>query len=112
MATNLTGSIRFRSLLSQLSKDEYLTFMSKIFDQNLTELIGTSMFNYFMKPDTASNQNQLGVDGANDILSSIIQSRQTTNSSTSPAKPNLDTLPKSIIGHTASFLKQKAYHRM
>ena len=112
MTANLASSIKFRSLLSQLSKDEYLTFMSKIFDQNQIEWIGTSLFNYFMKSDTASNQNRLGVVGVNDILSSIIQSRQPNTDSTSPSKPNLDTLPRAIIGHAASFLDQKAYHRM
>eukprot|EP01084_Bolivina_argentea_P075485 136840_1 len=104
MATMLTKAISFRSLIKQLSKYEFLTFMSKIYDINHSDLIAKSLFNYFID---GTNPNADDLNNINSILSEIIQSRKPKpkpqSESIITATIKLDILPTALIGNIASY---------
>ena len=57
MATFLAQTIKFRSLLHQLNKNEFLKLMGKMFDVHQSHLIGTSLFNHFIQSTSNNNDN-------------------------------------------------------
>eukprot|EP01084_Bolivina_argentea_P075488 136844_1 len=71
----LTKAITFKSFLQQLSKEEFLTFMSRIYDINYCNLISNALFKHFIHSQSDTNT----IDYLNNInltLSEIIQSRK------------------------------------
>eukprot|EP01084_Bolivina_argentea_P075486 136841_1 len=102
MATMLTKAISFRLLIKQLSKNEFVTFMGKIYDVNHSDLIAKSLFNYFIDDTNPKDLSEI-----NSILSEIIQSRKpkpkAKSESTNTTTIKLDTLPKALIGNIASY---------
>eukprot|EP01084_Bolivina_argentea_P237074 398523_1 len=114
MSTLLAKAVSFRLLIKQLSKDEFLALMSKIFDIKHSDLISTSLFNYFIHQKSIKNCNTNDLNNINLILSEIIQSRkpkpkQPKSESTHIATIQLDTLPKALIGNIASYAAQTCY---
>eukprot|EP01084_Bolivina_argentea_P237073 398522_1 len=109
MSTLLAKAVSFRLLIKQLSKDEFLALMSKIFDIKHSDLISTSLFNYFIHQKTIKNPNTNDLNNINSILSNIIRSRKTKPKPESVVDIKLDEFPKTIIGHMASFLHQNDY---
>eukprot|EP01084_Bolivina_argentea_P237072 398518_1 len=111
MSTLLAKAVSFRLLIKQLSKDEFLALMSKIFDIKHSDLISTSLFNYFIHQKTIKNPNTNDLNNINSILSEIIQSRKPKPQSESmtTATIKLDTLPKALIGNIASYAAQTCY---
>ena len=100
MRRTLVEAIRFRWLLARLSKSEYFLFLEQMFDISQGEWIGSLSF----KRLDQEQQRQ-----ANEALHSIIESRE---SEETEATLRMDTLPRTLLGHSASFLNQQAYYRM
>ena len=110
MATFLAQTIKFRSLLHQLNKNEFLKLMGKMFDVHQSHLIGTSLFNHFIHSTSNNNDNDLQI--LNSTISTIIQSRKLKPKQPPTINIELDQLPKAIIGHISSFLKQSHYFHL
>eukprot|EP01084_Bolivina_argentea_P171065 296378_1 len=116
MTTLLPKAIKCRSLINQLTKQEYTRFLNKLVIGNKTSLITSSLFHYFsqtshvLKADHDSDD----LDDINSILTNVIQSRQNKQKS-QPNQPvvniKLNELPKAIIGYIASNLEQNDYFR-
>eukprot|EP01083_Nonionella_stella_P285395 971394_1 len=102
---SLTKAIKFQHLISQLTHEECVGFLSKLVDSHMN-IIVRSLFHHFVK----ANQNQINqLNSFNESLSNIIQSRKEKPKTISPRNMKLSQLPRAIIGHTASFLDQWDY---
>ena len=110
MATRLVHAIRFRLLVSQLTKSEFKIFMSRLVDLEQSDWITSVMFNRFAhSPASNNDDDQIGVEEINTMVSAIIQSREPQSDSAPAVAPNLDTMPRAIIGHIASFADETNY---
>eukprot|EP01083_Nonionella_stella_P043116 116374_1 len=99
---SLNKAIQFRHLISQLTHQERVGFLSNLID-SCPDIIIISLFGHL------SQSNQIEeVNAFNTELSDIIQSRK---DKPAPLSQNikLDQFPRAIIGYTASFLKQRDY---
>eukprot|EP01083_Nonionella_stella_P281501 957813_1 len=102
---SLTKAIKFQHLISQLTHEECIGFLSKLVDSHMEIIVG-SLFCHFVK----ANQNQINqLNSFNESLSNIIQSRKEKPKAISPRNMKLSQLPRAIIGHTASFLYHHDY---
>ena len=101
----LVQAIKFRDLLAQLSSIETLSFVTDLASSD-PQLIIRALTSRFIcqsrsSDDDTENQN------CNDILSKIIQSRDSDDNKSCDEK--LDTLPRRVIGICSSFLDQTSY---
>eukprot|EP01083_Nonionella_stella_P113139 333397_1 len=100
---SLTTAVRFRYLITQLTNEERTQFIHGLLDTH-EDIIMTSLFQHLSKPNQIDEVNNL-----NESLADIIQSRKDKPNSLSTQNRKLHQLPRSIIGHTASFLNQCEY---
>eukprot|EP01083_Nonionella_stella_P161150 527481_1 len=100
---SLKQAVAFRDLISQLTHDECVGFLSKLVHSQM-DMIVTSLFDHFAKTNHATQ-----VNAVNQSLSDIIESRKPKLKTISTANMSLSQLPTAIIGHTASFLTQRNY---
>eukprot|EP01083_Nonionella_stella_P270554 916316_1 len=100
---SLTKAIQFRLLVTQLTNDERVGFLSKLIDSH-THLILASLFEYFTEPDHIHKLNDF-----NQSLSDIIQSRKEKPKTICTRNIQLPQFPRAIIGYVASFLNQWDY---
>eukprot|EP01083_Nonionella_stella_P073073 197331_1 len=99
---SVTKAIQFQHLISQLTHQERIGFLSKLLDSH-TDIILASLFQHLVKPNQINE-----VNAFNKELSSIIQSKE------KPQKllcTKLDLLPRAIIGSVASFLDLSEYQQ-
>ena len=98
--------IDFRNLASQLTDEERQAFINKLAVTH-SELIIHTLSTYFIHQSTIKN----AADSCNgkciEIISNIIQSRDTDDVAQESRK--LDSLPRRLIGVCGSFLDQKSY---
>eukprot|EP01083_Nonionella_stella_P173004 595405_1 len=100
---SVTKAIQFQHLISQLTHQERIGFLSKLLDSH-TDIILASLFQHLVKPNQINEANAF-----NQELSSIIQSRKEKEKAEKAEKPKLEQLPRAIIGYVASFLDQSEY---
>eukprot|EP01083_Nonionella_stella_P247837 858834_1 len=102
---SLTKAIKFRHLSSKLTREERTRFLSQLVHSH-TDILLTSLFQHLAKP------NHIGeLNGFNNTLSDIIQSREEKPKPLCTTNIKIDQLPMTIIGYVASFLKQQCYCR-
>eukprot|EP01083_Nonionella_stella_P058028 152085_1 len=100
---SLRKAIKFRHLISQLTHEESVGFLSKMMNSHM-DIVVTFLFRHFAKTNQTNP-----VDSFNDSLSDIIQSRKEKPKAVSLRNPKLSQLPIAITGHIASFLTQQTY---
>eukprot|EP01083_Nonionella_stella_P064102 166793_1 len=101
---SLTKVIRFRHLMSQLTHEERVRFLSKLLDSHdHLHILLESLFRFMNLMSTND------VDSFTKSLSDIIQSRTEKPIAISSTNIQLHQFPRAIIGHTASFLEQREY---
>eukprot|EP01083_Nonionella_stella_P284350 967973_1 len=100
---SLTNAIKFRHLISQLTDEECVSFLSKLVHLHL-DIVVTSLFLHLAKTKQTNPLNSF-----NESLSDIIQSRKEKPKAISFNDMKMNQLPAAIIGHTASFLPQCDY---
>eukprot|EP01083_Nonionella_stella_P259055 884811_1 len=103
MSTSLTKAIHFRKLVTQLTHQERIQFVSKLVDSHL-DMILKCLFQHFSKPSQIDQ-----VADFNQSLLNIIQSRTEKPKQLCTNNIQLHQLPRSIIGYTASFLDQSNF---
>lgn len=104
-----TQIINFHHLTSQLTVAETKEFFSRLIDDYPTKtatLLFKALATHFKRE---SGEVDTNVSGVTQIASDIIQSRDLTNQSINEEPIKLDTLPRRLIGVTASFLPQREY---
>ena len=107
--SSLSKLIITRALLVSLSETECNQLLINFVQQNGLNALMTPFFNQFMKIQEANAiQATQHIDSLNNIISTIIVSRQGSHSTVS-IKPTIDTLPKVLVGEIASYLPQKDY---
>ena len=101
----LVQAITFRDLVAQLSRTETQSFITNLALCD-PQLIIQSLTSRFISQSTTSDDN---IENAkcNDIISTIIQSRDSDDNESCDDK--LDTLPRRIIGICSSFLDQTSH---
>eukprot|EP01083_Nonionella_stella_P284349 967972_1 len=102
---SLTKAIRFRSLLSQLTHEECVGFLSKLVDSHMDTLV-TSLFHVIKTNQSAP------VNSFNKSLCEIIESREEKTQAVSTrreAGSSIEEFPICIIGAIASCLTQRDY---
>eukprot|EP01083_Nonionella_stella_P143447 445950_1 len=102
---SLNKAIQFQHLISQLTDQERVYFLSKLIGSHL-DLLLTSLFHHLSKPNQINEANEF-----NASLSDIIQSRKEKPLPICARSIKLDQFPKAIIGYMASFLGQRHYNR-
>eukprot|EP01083_Nonionella_stella_P174462 604822_1 len=102
---SLNKAIEFQHLISQLTEQERLGFLSKLIGSH-SDVLLTSLFHHLSKPNQTNEVNEF-----NASLSDIIQSRKEKPLAICARSIKLDQFPKAIIGYMASFLKQRTYNR-
>eukprot|EP01083_Nonionella_stella_P302024 1039465_1 len=100
---SLPNAIKFRHLISQLTHEECVSFVSKLVHSHL-DIVVTSLFRHFAKTKQTNPLNSF-----NESLSDIIQSRKEKPKAISFNNIKMNQLPTTIIGITASFLPQCDY---
>ena len=96
----LTQAVEFRNLAAQLTNKEVQVFASKL-AQSDPQFIIQSLFSSFIQKSTNKNKD-LQNERCNDIISTIIQSREDKCVQQNDRK--FDTLPRRLIGRCASYL--------
>eukprot|EP01083_Nonionella_stella_P166687 558027_1 len=99
----LNKAIQFRHLITQLTHQERIQFLSKLVGSHL-DIILTSLFRYLLKSNQLDEVNEF-----NKELSDIIQSRKDKPAPLCTRNIKLDEFPRAIIGYSASFLDQLDY---
>eukprot|EP01083_Nonionella_stella_P046673 124959_1 len=100
---SLVKAIHFRKLVTQLTHQERIQFVSKLVDSHL-DMILKCLFQHFSKPSQIDQ-----VADFNQSLLNIIQSRTEKPKQLCTNNIQLHQLPRSIIGYTASFLSQSNF---
>eukprot|EP01084_Bolivina_argentea_P282810 484191_1 len=100
---SLTKAVKFRSLTTQLNKNETRQFMHYLSDNHF-KLIEKALFDQILNVFSINE-----AENINQLISNIIQSRKEKPKPIQPQNIKLDNLPKSLIGVTASFLTQYDY---
>ena len=111
MATSLEKGVQFQSMLHELSKNEFIRLMGKIFDEYQANLIGSSLFIHLSRisPNTCQ-QNMHDLEFLNCTISAIIRSRERSNiNQFEGLVVKLGQFSKGIFGHIASWLPQSDY---
>eukprot|EP01083_Nonionella_stella_P165489 550610_1 len=103
---SLTKAIKFRHLISQLTQEECVEFLSKLVVNSHMDIVVTSLFRHFAKTNQINTINSF-----NETLSDIIQSRKEEQKAIVCGNIKICQWPYAIIGHTASFLDQCDYFR-
>ena len=100
---SLKDPIKFRLLIDQLTKQEEHQFFLQLLNESKNIII-TSLFEHFVK-NIGKTQH------FNNMISTIIRKRKpnTESQQVQDANNKLDTIPTSLIGYMASFLKQPEY---
>ena len=98
-------AVRFRYLSNQLSKPEKQQFTTQLLSlSESNNLITKALFSHFIQhPNEATT--------VNNIISTIIRKREKIDDEP-PPQHRLDTIPKALIGHIASFTLQREYTRL
>eukprot|EP01083_Nonionella_stella_P184593 670786_1 len=100
-----TKAIEFLHLISQLTHDERVGFVSSLaIAQTRMDLVFTSLFTHIAKTNQINEANHL-----NESLSDIINSRKDKPKAILTNNIRLHQLPRALIGYTASFLPQMDY---
>eukprot|EP01083_Nonionella_stella_P046675 124967_1 len=103
MSTSLTKAIHFRKLVTQLTHQERVQFLSKLLDSHI-DIIMAGLFQHFSKPSQIDQ-----VTDFNKSLLDIIQSRTEKPKQLCTNHIQLHQFPRAIVGYTASFLGQNDY---
>eukprot|EP01083_Nonionella_stella_P115796 343665_1 len=101
---SLAKVIEFRHLITQLTSEERVAFLSKLVDSHMDIYIWSGLFHYFAQSNQLDEVNRF-----NRSLSDIIQSRKEKPKTISTRNIKLHQLPRAIVGYTASFLDQWDY---
>lgn len=106
----VTAGITFRHLINQLDESQRKQFIVNLATSN-PDLVITALFNHFTRRSTKSTDDSMRT---NQTLSAIIESQENASDSTTETGSctNLDTLPQSLIGHTASYLPEESYKNL
>eukprot|EP01083_Nonionella_stella_P204358 745040_1 len=99
---SLIKVIHFRHLMSQLTHEERVGFLSELILMD-SQILLEALFR-FMKSMSIND-----IDSFTKSLSDIIQSRKEKPNAISKTNIKLHQFPRAIIGHTASFLQQREY---
>eukprot|EP01083_Nonionella_stella_P187309 687939_1 len=103
MLTKLTKAIQFRHLLSQLTDEERISFLSVMLNDHVDVIISGLFFHFIQ-----SNDSEV-LNDVNNSVSNIIQQRKEKPKLECATNIKLDQFPRDIIGYTASFLNQWDY---
>eukprot|EP01084_Bolivina_argentea_P019479 36218_1 len=104
---SLKQAVRFRNLVTKLTKQETNTFLLKLAN-NQPELLVAALGNHFKSPLTDESL----VKGVNNNISEIITIRESSNANDNDSSPsilNLHTITEVLISHISSFLYQYEY---
>eukprot|EP01083_Nonionella_stella_P049240 131302_1 len=102
---SLVKAIHFRKLVTQLTYQERVRFLSTLLDSHV-DLLLTCLFQHLSKPSQIDR-----VTDFNQSLLNMIQSRAEKPKPPCTNNIQLHQLPRAIIGYTASFLEQSDYIR-
>ena len=105
--------IKFRSLVGSLNDQEFIVFLSNIIQQYGRDVFLSSFCNQFLQTQCINtNIPTSTINTATNIVRNIITSRHSSHKSAythSSTTRKLDSLPSSLIGEIASYLKHKSY---
>eukprot|EP01083_Nonionella_stella_P150753 480760_1 len=100
---SLTKAIEFRYLIMQLTHEERVGFLSKLAQTHM-DIILTTLFTHLVQTNQINEATHF-----NESLSNIINSRKEKPKAVPINNIQIHQLPRALIGHTASFLKQCDY---
>ena len=93
MATTLAKAIKFKKLIKQLSKHEFLQFMAQVYDRDQSDFMSSLVFNHFVRTSSIVNPNA-------DDLNSIYQFHIINNYSITKTKTKRSSNERCQIKHT------------
>eukprot|EP01083_Nonionella_stella_P209323 758900_1 len=100
---SLTKAVHFRELITQLTNEERVGFLSQLIDSHVNMIL-TCLFQHLSKPNQMAQ-----VDDFNQSILDIIQARKDKPKPWCTRDIKFDRFPRAIIGYTASFLHQSDY---
>ena len=100
---SVNKAIQFKYLSSQLTQGERAHFATRLSD----DIIDKALFHFFM-----NEKNGRDAESTNNLLTNIIRARKKKPLAIATTDIKLDTLPKPLIGATASFLTQDDYSHL
>eukprot|EP01083_Nonionella_stella_P301686 1036354_1 len=103
---SLTKAVHFRELITQLTNEERVGFLSQLIDSHVNMIL-TCLFQHLSKPNQMAH-----VDDFNQSILDIIQARKDKPKQLCSRDIQFDQFPRAIIGYTASFLDQSDYVKL
>eukprot|EP01083_Nonionella_stella_P209324 758901_1 len=103
---SLTKAVHFRELITQLTNEERVGFLSQLIDSHVNMIL-TCLFQHLSKPNQMAQ-----VDDFNQSILDIIQARKDKPKQLCSRDIQFDQFPRAIIGYTASFLDQSDYVKL
>ena len=107
----LPNLIAFKELAAQLSPGEAHQFITHLSMQH-SDLLISALFTHLTSIHTVpSTHPTFTIGKINNMITGILESRKEKDLFKEPSALRLDSLPRSLIGVTASFLEQRDYAR-